>query len=377
MNRPIHIDEYIKDKVELIELSYDESYWVDAEKLIAAQEKKKRRFFIFFILMLLAIVGLALVLKGYNTKELGSIKDFTNEKKIEISKSSGSKKQFIAFNQANRNKKLNDIKKEKTTKRKSNRALFFKDVISINKNISDTSSSKLNDSLQNDSLLKSPVIYRNISTNVPLYNLWLSEDDKKFKQKRGFIIGISGGTTINRNMELGYFAGLHLQKMHSRKMHSRIGAQFSALKYSDLKYNYTKTEYSFGEIVTKYTINSDVLYTIQVPISLHYRIYKHHTLHTGLVYSRYFAQKNLISSINGAEEKIESETGQSSDFRMDNFSLQFGYENIFWRRYQIGVSSQLSLFNPVKNISKFNNKSKDMLLESKLYMVYNLFKLKR
>jgi hypothetical protein len=384
MNRPMHIDQYIKDKVELLDLSYDEIYWTDAEKLILAEEKKKRRFFIILILILIALVGLAIMIIKFQPNTTNQINRTTQKDYIVNTDKNSTVKRFTLFNSTKKNKIINKnstiSKKKSIKKKKSNSINSAGNLTSVSNqldSIPNLNTNKDIDSVKANDLSRTPIIWKNIESIPSSYNLWLNEEDRKYKGNNSTIVGISAGFTFNRNAALGYLFGLHVQKIHSKKIHSRFGVQFSALQFSDLKYTYTKTEYSFGEIISKYTINSDKLYTIQVPISIHYRFYKHHTLHTGPVYTRYFAQKNIITNTKGAEVKSESEFGQSKDFNMHNIAWQIGYENIFWRRYQLGISTQLSLFNPVNDLSKLTTNKSDMLIESRVYLVYNLMKFKR
>ena len=391
MSKEIHIDQFIQEKLEFLAIPYDDSFWKDAEKLIVNAEKEKRRRFLWWIFIVtLTIASLIMysVLSSPNNNGYSSIKvdpksskdtsipQIATKDRIFINSSSLSNKQkskmgsLSNFNQGRifKRKKKGSIEIIGTQGIEAN-SFEILDSTNIGQNL------KMMDSLE---ALKTLRLLNNYRLDIPNeFNLWLSEEEyqKKYNRNTAFV-GISLGATINENGGLAYFGSLHAQKILSKKWSTRIAAQLVSTKFPFLLYKYSSVDYSFGEVVKNTEIKSDVVYSIQVPISFHYRFYKFHTALVGIGYSKYIAQKNSIITEIGGEKLVTHEVGISKDFRNDNLFASIGYESLLFQKYNVGVSAQMPLLNPIVNQLKINGTSKINYAELKVYVLYNFIKLR-
>ena len=209
------------------------------------------------------------------------------------------------------------------------------------------------------------------------FNLWLTEEENQKKyNKRNSFLGFSAGTTLNNNFGMAYFASVHTQRLLSKKWSARIAAQLVSSKFPFLSYKYSTIDYSFGEVTKITEIKSDIVYSVQIPLSLHYRFYKFHSGFMGMGYSRYIAQKNSITTELNGIKNVSSEQGYSKDLRENNLFVTVGYESLVFKKYQIGVSAQLPLLNPIVSLQKVSAGSSTNYPEVKVYVLYNILKLR-
>lgn len=391
MSKEVHIDQFIQEKLEFLTIPYEDSFWKDAEKLIINAEKEKRRRFlwwIFIVTLILASLIMYSVLSSPNNNDYSSIK-VNPKSSIDTSiPQSATKNQIFIYSSSLSNKQkgkmgsLSNFNQGRIFNRKKKGSIEI-----INTQGMDDNSIEFRDSIKNiknqkqiDSLeaLKTIRLLNNYKLDIPNeFNLWLSEEEyqKKYNRNTAFV-GISLGATINENGGLAYFGSLHAQKILSKKWSTRIAAQLVSTKFPFLLYKYSSVDYSFGEVVKNTEIKSDVVYSIQVPISFHYRFYKFHSALVGVGYSKYIAQKNSIITEIGGEKFVTHEVGISKDFRNDNLFASIGYESLLFQKYNVGVSAQMPLLNPIVNQLKINGTTKINYAELKVYVLYNFIKLR-
>lgn len=384
MSQNIHIDQYIREKVDTLTFSYEDTYWLDAEKLINDAEKKKKRRFLFWIFFITALSVLAIifaVLSSPNTKKYTQVKnDNGNSSEKTINTAVVNNKTKTAINQENINNTISVKHKNKFSIIKRKRRADEK-VISA---IMETDSNDLNSNHQVLSLSNSAYAMDSLAKlNAGLldapheFNLWLSEEEqeKKYKKNRAFV-GFSAGPTFNAKLYPAYFASIHVQKILNKKWSVRLSSQAVASSFPYLNYKYTTTDYSFGERITQHEVQSEQLYTLQIPLSIHYRFYKFHSAFIGMGYTRYLAQKNVLTSEYDGDKNNNVEYGISKDIRKDNLNLSFGYETILWRKYQVGLSGSLPMLNPILAKQKINGKTNNIFPEAKVYILYNFIKIR-
>lgn len=382
MSREIHIDQYIKEKIETLNVPFDELYWAEAEKLIIEQEKRKRRgFFFWFFMLVLGVFSAAFSFYYYN-QQIEQPKSIFNSASKELNKLPLVNENKYTSNIETKAKQRNQPKnpKKKSLIFKTNRAnkinLFYADDAkgsSTASNNEDSSNSTTVDSLIN----RAPSLEAFLARSPSEFNLWLSdEENQKRKFKKNVLLGISAGLTLNNKIRPGYFSSIHVQRMNSSKSFTRIAIQFSALAYSELQYKYKNIDYSFGENITNYTISSNTLYTIQVPVSYHKRVYKSCFVLVGLGYSHYFAQENKVIKESDGTVENSMEYGTSSDFNKNNVFLLTGLETKLFRSYQLGIATQYSMLKPVSNTNKLIERNNN-ILESRVYLIYHLSRIKK
>ncbi len=384
MNQKIHIDQYIKEKVEMLTFSYEDNYWLEAEKLIIDAEKKKKRRFLFWIFLITSLSVLAIffaVLSNpHNNQHIQPEKTNYN-----LNKPTSTINKDTATN-VNPDEKENPVVELK----RESKSIFKR--LKVSKKSKENEENEVNrsalgdstlfnkeqlSSKQSDSLASVEILNSNQIDAPHEYNLWLTEEEnkKKFKKNRAFI-GVSVGPTFNAKLDPAYFASIHVQKMLNKRWSTRLSTQLVATKFPYLNYKYTKTDYSFGERITNNEVQSEIVYGLQVPLTLHYRFYKFHSAFVGLGYTRYLTQKNKLISEYQGEKSVENEYGVSKDIRKNNVCVSLGYETIVWRKYQVGLSGQLPLLNPILTKQKSTDNSLQTFPEMKVYVLYNFIKLK-
>lgn len=390
MKREVHIDQYVKEKLDTLNVPFEDNYWLEAEKLIIEQEKRKRRgFFLWWILLALGALSAAFLIlfssdkrveMNSNSKINNEIieQNSTNTKSVELVELSGPDNNYQSSTINKKNNKKETNKRETKTK-----SLFVKTrtlnsyADDANKSVYSDSSKGILVSKDTSSIVMIPALNAILTSSSSEYNLWLSDDDnQKRKFNKNYLMGISAGFTINNTFKPGYFGSVHLQRMHSSKYFSRIAVQFSAVSFRDLQYKYSEREYSFGEQLVNYTIQSNTLYTLQVPISFHRKVYRSTFVHTGLLYSHYFAQENIVQKEIAGKIENSKLVGKSKDFRTSNFALLLGIETKLMRNYQIGLSTQYSFLKSVNNTAKLNGTNNNNLLETRVYLIYHLYRIK-
>lgn len=379
MKQDKHIDQYIKEKLENYPVFFDEKYWLEAEKLIIAQEKKKRRGFFFWLLfLLLGTVTAAfsfLLIKSDEPQKSTAISTQNNESNFiasSINENNTIESPIQIISKSIKNSILNKRKNSKKYDAKN----YIKNINTSNPDEMD-SSKIFSSNVDSFTLFEIPTKEAYLFKNPNEYNLLLNDEENlKRKLKKNYLLGINAGLTLNNNFNPGLFAGIHLQRMSSSKFFTRVGLQFSSLAYDKLLYNYKKIDYSFGESEVNYTVKSNIVYTIQLPISFHYRVYKSNFVHLGMAYTQYFAQANEVLQNDNGDISKSKEYGVSKDFNKHNVALLAGYETKIWRKYQIGISSQYSLMKPVSNTLKINSNENKPIIESRVYLIYHFIKLK-
>lgn len=390
MSREIHIDQFIKEKIELLNFPYEESYWLDAEKLIAAAEQEKRRRFLFWIFLITTISVLAVFYAVLSSPNKTSFYKFQMNRPSFVTSSASisedtltTQKEFVKIvTKESKNRETNiERHRVKHISVKKRFGFFSKrkektvsDSISIRPYKLEEEQLKSISAEALDSLEK---LYSDRIESPNEYNLWLTEEEnsKKYKKHNSFI-GFSAGATYNSKLDPAYFASIHIQKILSKKWSTRISTQLAATKFPFLIYKYTKIDYSFGEVVTVNEIKSNTVYSLQIPVSLHFRFYKFNSAFVGLGYAHYLAQKNNISTVQNSQTSTRSEYGVSRDIRKDNVFVSLGFETMVWRKYQLGLSAQIPLLNPIVNTQKSNGGTIINYPEMKVYLLYNLIKIK-
>ncbi len=379
MKQEKHIDQYIKEKLENYPVVFDDKYWHEAEKLIIAQEKKKRRgffFWLFFLLLGSVTAAFSFLLFKSDDASIPKYSSIQNKESKLIGSTINENNETKQYVQVNSKSNVNSIFNKKKNKKKYDAKNYIKNINTSYPENSD-SSNILSSSLDSFALLEIPTKEAYLFSNPNEYNLLLDDEENlKRKFKKNYLLGINAGLTLNNNFNPGLFAGLHLQRMSSSKFFTRVGLQFSTLAYDKVLYNYKKIDYSFGENEVNYTVKSNTLYTIQVPISFHYRVYKSNFINLGMAYTQYFAQENEVVKNDDGEISKSKEYGASRDFNKHNLALLAGYETKIWRKYQIGISSQYSLMKPVSNSLKINSNDNKPIIESRIYLIYHFIKLK-